>query len=1423
MKKIKIVSLLALVMITAFSVCVMFGCTPGSSTGDSEADAYNRRLVASQANIGRALQVDDIFHDQADVFMTPLEPTDTDNVTIRLRVRRGNVSKASLFFTVELDKIADGTAKYHEIPMVFEIADVTEYFDYYICVIPAQVSPYKYHFRIENNGYILYYNQAEKDIYASDDPQAQNPTISHTGDFYVMPNFAVPDWSKGTIWYSLMPDSFYNADTLTDKTSTGPYKQDAWGTTHFTSASNSGGLSYFGGDLLGVEEQIEYFKSLNVDAVFLNPIWLAYHNAGYGAADMMQIDSTFGNDNMLTQLTAALHANNMKIMLDGVFTYFTWTGTWYNQNGLFPLPGANNEGDPYYEVYQRSESGQIPTVWGNPRTDFSNKLTRELVYSSPSSVMQYYILNHGIDGWRLDVGGDLQGTVKGQWETPTQIMQDMRRYLKDIDEDVLLCSEGASGTMLTDYALDTFWNFDYYYNVKAFLEYDTTTSALASYNKSLYTSIMSLPRQIANASYNFTANHDMPRALYASKGDVAKSKATAIVNFTFAGAPVIYYGDEVGLANTSFFDTMNWDKSTWNYEFFNLYRALTGVRTDYKELFKDGVLMDLGLEESDNMIGYARWKGNDKCVVLMNPFDRQVDNFELNVRSLELKNGDVLYDYLTGRTYTVQNGKVSVDVASGGAVLVNGKGNNWAGIYEVKNIGSSQNGWDSYVEDGMLKLTGNSDVENPYLAYLPVFNNAEVKAELAFGQGSYALVLRADESKDAPFYAIVLDATGNGKVVYRLTKGGEVQTVKGLSFAEGESVSVQRKSNNTFVAVRYAKDGTATELTTTEAYIPTMDWDIIGGVAPISGETTLANISVKGTADQMATEFDKIDSMSLTLGNPEKIVINNGTLTLKGDASVQAWLAPSHMTDISAKAKLTSTPVAGFTGVTVWQSENNYLFVGRMTESGKTQLVFGQVLNGSVNKAAAIDNVEGDLYVQIEKIGQYFYAKYSTDDQVYQSLGCGILSNYSEMYAGCVNTDSADATFDWFCFGDSIHAEGSSADHQFYGELNYSAASYDGAQVYLSTTGGIWEYCPGGLKQTHISATKAQLNCGSNIFESFKADFTLQLIEAGSFSSNVSFLFGVNKGIDNGAVVLDRNGMVSLTFGDQTLASYQIKDFSNEKQYRFVVVMNQDKKVTVFLGEEPVAILQESMPAYVKGTQKIVGYKTCFTVTSSNFFHYYRTWNYAEGSVMVPVSDYIILNNTTTSRAALLNGGVSDVLMAANVQISPQRNRRYGKFAFYLDATAGATVENEGYLVGAEGNGTKTRVYVESLGERLAEKEVDCNNLSFYLIVAVVDGKVEIYVDKYSEGAELGLKNYSKTPVLTYDIGHSVGGALQVYSYQASVTLARLRVYGLQAGEDYKQLPIFTDRMIEIDERQTPAKEDAFELAGVNKFSWDFS
>ena len=135
--------LLFLSCILFVSLVVFFsGCTK---------DPENPGNLPSDELIDSNIVKEVVFHDQGDVYLSDFEPTDSDAVTVRLRIRRGNATNVYVEWTTELDKTSADTITWQKAEMQFDYTDANEYYDYYKGTIPAQPSAYRYLFVIENN------------------------------------------------------------------------------------------------------------------------------------------------------------------------------------------------------------------------------------------------------------------------------------------------------------------------------------------------------------------------------------------------------------------------------------------------------------------------------------------------------------------------------------------------------------------------------------------------------------------------------------------------------------------------------------------------------------------------------------------------------------------------------------------------------------------------------------------------------------------------------------------------------------------------------------------------------------------------------------------------------------------------------------------------------------------------------------------------------------------------------------------------------------------------------------------------------------------------------------------------------------------------------------------------------------------------
>lgn len=141
---------------------------------------------------------------------------------------------------------------------------------------------------------------------------------------------------------------------------------------------------------------------------------------------------------------------------------------------------------------------------------------------------------------------------------------------------------------------------------------------------------------------------------------------------TFVGAPMIYYGDEIGLTGGADPDnrrTFNWDSTTWNTDIFNLYKNLISIRKSYPAL-RTGSFRSLKVDNANNVYVFGRWDASNQIAVALNNTSN-AQTITVPVWQMSVPNGAVMVDKLTGRSYTVSAEAVTVNIDGHyGAILV---------------------------------------------------------------------------------------------------------------------------------------------------------------------------------------------------------------------------------------------------------------------------------------------------------------------------------------------------------------------------------------------------------------------------------------------------------------------------------------------------------------------------------------------------------------------------------------------------------------------------------------------------------------------------------------------------------------------------------------------------------------------------------
>ncbi|SHH22091.1 cyclomaltodextrinase [Thermosipho atlanticus] len=369
-------------------------------------------------------------------------------------------------------------------------------------------------------------------------------------------NFPLPSWVYDTVIYEIFPDRFYIGRGKTVKDKRNLYEKrggriEEWNVPPKRTENHDHVNVFYGGDLWGIVEKIDYLKDLGVNAIYLTPIFLASSNHKYDTIDYFRVDPQFGGLPALKRLIKVAHENGIKIILDGVFNHVG------KEHVLFKRAMKGNKKYKnmfiFYENHYRG-------WWGTsslPELHLEEIKVKEYIVE----VIKKY-LNLGIDGWRLDCGQDL-GPEMNRFLTAKVKEFSAEKYLVselwtypagwDMVDGIM---NYHFGTTVIDYLLGKNPNAGYYLE-KAFKE----TSNIFG-------------------CWNMLDSHDTERLASVIK-DKFLRKAAILLQFTYPGVPVVYYGTEIGIDGGSDPEcrkTMEWDKKKWDEELRDFYKMMIKLR-----------------------------------------------------------------------------------------------------------------------------------------------------------------------------------------------------------------------------------------------------------------------------------------------------------------------------------------------------------------------------------------------------------------------------------------------------------------------------------------------------------------------------------------------------------------------------------------------------------------------------------------------------------------------------------------------------------------------------------------------------------------------------------------------------------------------------------------------------------------------------
>ena len=427
-----------------------------------------------------------LFCDGTEGYVYPPEPKESELVTFRFRTAKDDVDRVGLVTSADT--------------YVMEKECTQGEFDYYTFETRLGEEPFRYCFEVQSATEKYYYGRC-----------GISREILEYYNFVVVPGFSTPDWAKGAVMYQIFTDRFYNGDKSNDVETNeyyyiGDYSQRVTNWNKYP--ANMGVREFYGGDLQGVMDKLDYLQDLGVEVVYFNPLFVSPSNHKYDIQDYDYIDPHYGkivddggevlpngvtdnsqatkykkrttglknleaSNESFIKLVEELHRRGMKVILDGVFNHCGSFNKWMDRERIYEgeedyEPGAYVSADSPYRSYFRffkegpenwPYNGNYDGWWGHdtlPKLNYEDsvKLENYILYIGRKWVSPPY----NVDGWRLDVAADLGRSNEYNHE----FWQKFRRAVKDANPNALILAEhyGDPSDWLKGDEWDTVMNYD---------------------------------------------------------------------------------------------------------------------------------------------------------------------------------------------------------------------------------------------------------------------------------------------------------------------------------------------------------------------------------------------------------------------------------------------------------------------------------------------------------------------------------------------------------------------------------------------------------------------------------------------------------------------------------------------------------------------------------------------------------------------------------------------------------------------------------------------------------------------------------------------------------------------------------------------------------------------------------------------------
>ena len=536
-------------------------------------------------------------------------------VHIRIRTKKDDVEKIVLHYGDPFIFLEDSYEDVKE--MVKVTSDAL--FDYWQVAVSVRFARIQYLFELKDK-------EGQSVLYGDKGFTDNSPeNLALEGNGFKLPYIheidgcQVPDWVSKTVWYQIFPERFANGNA----------ELSPEGALDWDSSITPKTTDFFGGDLQGIIDHLDYLQDLGITGLYLCPIFESPSNHKYNTTDYFEIDQHFGDKETFRQLVEQAHLRGMKVMLDAVFNHMG------DQSAQWQDVLKHGKNSAYKDWFHIQEFPVTNDKLVNPKElpyhtfAFASYMPK-LNTANPEvkdyllSVATYWIEHFDIDAWRLDVAN----------EVDHQFWRDFRKAVLAKRPDLYILGEvwHTSQPWLNGDEFHAVMNYPLSDSIKNYFlsRRKKTSQFIAEINcQSMY-----YKQQISEVMFNLLDSHDTERILTTAQGDIQLLKSALAFLFLQRGTPCIYYGTELELGGGMDPDcrrVMPWDRVSSSNDMLKFMKNLIQLRKETADIIQHGKFT---LEEIELNVLALEWQHVHQAIRAV--FNQSKENYLLDRDSADL-------------------------------------------------------------------------------------------------------------------------------------------------------------------------------------------------------------------------------------------------------------------------------------------------------------------------------------------------------------------------------------------------------------------------------------------------------------------------------------------------------------------------------------------------------------------------------------------------------------------------------------------------------------------------------------------------------------------------------------------------------------------------------------------------------------------